>query len=396
MAAIAKGIGFGGGNAKGIALFILVLLFAIGLFFIPEIIDFQRGLKKAKNGLTEESAAVISEESQSKKGLLESIKGLFRSPERKADFQESSRQSISRTEQRNESTGIRDKRGVKEKSALPGALKDGVTWNALKSKASMQALRTAEANALALTKVIPQKFVASRNALFVYASGLRFVLSGGEKSMDALQAFRFLEQLDSNVTETMLRERVAASEYNSWMRVSLGPVFQESRYVRSKQMRQAPFNPQLQLVAVQIAQPGTKTRKWIEGGPAYVHFAGLLVGRDINKVYLYRNGEFIASRVPRSANRFGQRLFKYTGGNARGVWTIKVVEKGGQTYEKSYVFYQRARAFPWLGRKKGVFAIPFNSFDPRIDALFTYSSGQRNKQFGSYFSHSVGDGFSTF
>ena len=408
-------MGVGGFNTRSIALTALVVVLIAGLFFIPEILSFRKSLSGAPGQQTAKVTTVTSEvKRESKAQAGAAVSGAETGAEKAGEKSFIDRvMNYFKTEKGTSPVELRESRQYSvprglERSAKKAAVQggkaatadfsdNGASWRGLKSKESVTSLRKAQQEALAIDKSLPSRYRESHQALLAYSSGIRFVLSGGDKSMDALKAFQFLEQLDAAVTDAMLKEKVPSADYNSWTRVSLGPAFAQSKILRLKGIRQKPFNPMLRVVSVRVQQPGNHQGKFVENGKAYLHVVGVVEGRDIARIEVYRDGWRMKDRQPRRPDRNGLRYFFIRGQNARGDYTFRVLDRGGQEYIKVYNFYNRMRAFPWFSRRGGLFVLPLGSFDPRLDRLFALRGGTLRKDAGiTYFTSAVGKDFATF
>ncbi len=389
-----------------------VVVVIAALFFIPEIINFQKGIvgtkKVAERTVTPKPIVEVVDPSDAIEKVTPPLSAV-REPKAKtpslvdrifAYFSSSRGMSPVEIRRQQELSG-RDATFDKGRAVKAGAAnvvgEEGITWKALKSTESVLALRKAHDDSVILAKSLPTRFSESIFALFNYASGIKYVLGGAEKSMDAQRAYRFLEELDATVSRTLLSERVPSSDYNSWTRISLGSVFANSRVIRSKATLQRPFNPNLRLVAVRIAQVGTRRKYFNEKAKAVLHLIASVEGSDIARVQAFRNGDPFPDRKLRHADRAGRRMFVLRGVEGRGIFVFRVTSKTGQIYMKAYNFYAQARKFQWDPRRDGRFVIPFGSGDPRLDSLFAIDSTPNREGNGiTFFTSRVGNDVGKF
>mgnify|MGYP000169369442 CR=1 FL=1 len=349
---------------KSFLLTTLVVLLVASLFFIPEIVDFQKsitGFGVTKEG--ESKPEVASERDTAEHTLstktgsgspLDKITGLI---------------DTGYIEQ------LKAKKVVSGAERFKEAPRGGpkLSWEIIKSRESLDALRTAEREALGLAKALPPDKVGTRYALYNFVSGVRLVLEGAEKTMSPDEAVRYLEFLQLAVSSTMGRENVDRALYNRWVGVSLGPLSEQTKALRLMQQR-APFNPRLTLTKVVVRKAGGKHGQFVSRSPVYVQFVGFVVGQDIKKIELYRNSELLVKKMLlRAPDESGRRFFSPRQFPAVGYYTFRVYDDTGQIYQKTYTFFPRAARFPW---RRGVFELPFRSGDPRLDRFFTYRSGR--------------------
>jgi hypothetical protein len=393
-------------NSRSIALFVFVAAIVAALFFIPEIIKFQKGLSHDRKSVTPvvEKVSVAPEKSTTDSKIADVARpaAVAAAPvlsRTKAPSIVDRVMNYFKTDRGVTPAELRRSRDLAN-AGVPNSAPSRVapiSWEALRGSDSSVSMRKAHDDALALARALPAKFSDSTYALYAYAGGIKYVLGSADRAMSADKAFSFLVQLDRNVTAAFAAENVPTPEFNLWTQVSLGPVFARSASLANKSFQQRPFNPKLRIVAVRVIQPGTSTLKFIESAKAHLRLAGVVEGQDIKRVEVYRNGERLKDRTIQRPDRVGRRFFFIRGEEARGNYVIRVVDKGGQSYTKTYNFYNRARQFAWLPRKSGRFAIPYGDFDPRIDGFFLIRGAERRVSPGvSFFNSSVGNGFSRF
>lgn len=365
MAAPNKISALSGVRPRSFLLTALVLILVVSLFFIPEIIRFQKsftGLGAKEGGeVPSEPSEKIEEHALGEKAPsgspLEKISGLIDSG---YIDQMKARKLLG-----SERTGTQLPPGVKENK---------LSWDSLKSRASLEALRQAARDAQSLAKALPKDKVATRYALYNFVSGVRLVSEGNaDKSMSPEDAVHYLEFLQSAVSSTMLREGVDRSDYNKWVSVSLGPIMDESKALRMVQQR-LPFNPHLTLTRVTVRKAAGYKGEFRPRAPVYVQFVGYVSGKDIKKMELYLNDVLIVKKIAvRGPDETGRRFFKPRQFPGVGYYTFRIYDQTGQIYQKTYTFFPRAGRFPW---HRGVFELPFKpDEDPRVDRFFTYRGG---------------------
>ena len=387
-------------STRGIALFVFVLAVIAALFFIPEIIRFQKGLSADKKkplvaaAVSQQVETVEVAKKEEIKDVTAPVVLKSQTPsiiDRFVSYFKSDR-GITPVELRRATELAQSKIGSKNSLTTPQA----ISWASIRGPQSVANLKRAHDDSITLARSIPAKYPETTYALYAFAGGIKYVLGSAEKAMSAEKAFAFLVQLDQNVSETMLSEKVPAADYNVWSQISLGPLFARVRSMANKAKHQMPFNPQLRIVTLKVVQPGTTSRKFLENARSYIRLAGVVEGQDVQRVEVYQDGIRLKDRTLQKADKIGRKSFTVQGLEARGIYTFRAISKGGQTYTKSYNFYNRARQFPWLASKSGRFIIPYNNYDPRLDSLFLVADVDRQAPGVSFFSSAVGKDFATF
>lgn len=345
-------------SAQSFLLMGLVIILVVALFFIPEIIDFQKSLSNSDSQVASTKSTVTSEEPDQTivippdSGPLGEITALLDG---------------------NYIEQLKAKRIIQ--TNLRGTAKVGpqqLAWDTIRNPGSADVLRNAEREAMAMVKELPEKFSATRFALFNFVNAVRMVLQNGEHSMTPEDAIQYVEFARIAVTRAMERENVERAIYNRWVSLSLGPVIDRARGFDLDNPK--PFNPQLTLTWVSVYKPGNNYGRWVDHAPVYMSFRGYVVGRDVDRIEFYLNGNRVGKAIPTTPDQYGRRIFRYGQANGRGVYTLRVYDKFGQIYVKTYNFYPRVRALPW---KRGSFAVPkVAPTDRRLDRFFTFRGGQ--------------------
>ena len=370
MALPIKRVGFGKISVKSFVLTALVIALVIALFFIPEIVDFQRSVL---GGSSPASAKRISAPGENllDSGLEGAPSGL--SPlDRVSDLIHTGRvEKVSAYDLPASGHGGRDDAAV---------LGQGLTWAALRSKSSVGALRNTQKEALNIVASLSLDKSGSRFALMTFVNPLDVIVRGRERSLSADEALRYLYFTQEAAAQAMLREGVDSGMYNNFVALSLGPVADQQRAIRlSNQL--APFNPRLTLTEVEVRMPGQRGGgSFNENGAVFVTVKGFVIGDDVRSVQLFYNGNYLKTIKIKKSGELGQRGFLTKRMNGRGVYTFRAFDRAGQIWEKSYSFYPRAKSFSW---KNGRFLIPDAEIgDTRIDRFFTYRPGRAVVQLG--------------
>lgn len=258
-----------------------------------------------------------------------------------------------------------------------------VTWEQLNSADVKKAFRNAQGNATKILKGLNSRQSAIRFALINYINGLGWLTRGDRKIMSAEEAVAYIEQLDINVTQAMLTSEIDAADFESWKRISFGPLTTNSRASAFKLGMSVSFNPRLTLTSVEIQnQYPWILRKNGTWAPRQSHgslrIAGFVLGKDTKKIVVYRNGRRETDlRVNRESNDDGLRTFKWRYRGADGLFTFRVYSQNGDVAEKNYVFLNKvARRF--RQDQDGYYMLPFGSdegaslsnLDTRLDRFF--------------------------
>ena len=356
-------------NPKSVLMTGLVLVLIIALFFIPEIIDFQRGLigRSSSESRSSAPAPQVVEPEQPAQQVQAADTGV--STGALDELLESN--YLDRVKARQV---LDTQEGVAPRTRTSPKTGVEISWQAIREKPSAVALKAAQSGALDLARELPAENSPSRFALLNYASGIGLLLQGGEKSMTAGEAVRYIEYLHSVVARTLVRDGADTGFYNRFAALSLGPVVAEYSGIDGS-LRRAPFNPQLILSSVDVRAKGERGRRWVENGPIFVQFGGSAAGVDLKAIRIISNG----SEVQRIKGRKGAQAtsFKSKKFPARGVFAVRVEDNSGQVWEKLYAFYPRVRRFEW---NKGKFDIPLSG--SMLDRYFTYRPGHLISSFG--------------
>ena len=390
MVSTAKSLGISGVNTKGFLLTAVVLTLVVALFFIPELVGFQKSLSKGSGTSTAGSPLgqdAVRKAQQDLALLSGGVQGGMVSGTTAAATAPSTAENLFGSGSLGEISNLLDSgyldqlRAKKVVSAAPASSgvapkgKEGLpklTWESLRASASADALKKAENDAILLAKQIPERYAGSRFALMNFGGALRVVRSGAEKVMQPTQAVQYVDYSRLAVVRAMDREGVEREYYNRFVGLSLGPVLDAQRGVGIADVPKI-FNPQLTLTRVSLFRTPTRRGQWRENDArVLVSIGGSVVGRDVKSVDIYRNSIRVAQLTPTRVNHEGTRTFRLGQTEGRGVFTFRIQDIYGQIFERHYSFYPRARMFPWT--RGGYFKIPrMAPGDSRVDRFFSYS-----------------------
>jgi len=373
---IVKAIGAAASNNRNnLILTVGVILLVVGMFFIPELIDFQRNVGGSNIAGVEESSSEAGEFAITTAKVSELEIDPSGSPlaeiARMID-----RGSISTKNKQEGQSGASGEAGSAGSGegvdvALSSLSQRALTWETFKSDSVSGALGRARTASMELLKDVPTDDDATRFALYNYANGIKVVRDGGEPGMTPEMAYSYLESLDASVTRAMVREGVAREFYKRWQAISLGELFSSSRLARAKQQFEVVFNPGLSLERARVFMPGATFRT---NGKVYVNLEGYVRGNDVKRIAAYQDGVFKRNLTLYNPDKDGIRRFGWFGRNARSVLTLVAFDRYGESYEKSYRFFPSAQRFRWTPRDQGTFLINFRSglVDPSLDRYFRF------------------------
>ncbi len=374
-----RSLGKSGLNPKGFIVTGVVLLLVLALFFIPELVNFQKTLSV--------DHVVGSQVHKAQQDLAALNSGL--SQDSRATDQEERSTSLLGMNPLDEVSAmlnpgyieqVRAKKVVQTMPKTPGKVesRDGIpklSWDTLRSSASTSQMQQAENEAALIAKQLPPRAAASRFALLSFASSLRVVRNGAEKVMQPVEAVRYVDYTRLAVVRSMEQEGVDREFYNRFVTLSLGPVLDAQRGVGIADVPKV-FSPNLALTRVSVFRSPTRGRRFVEEGSArvLVGFSGYVVGREVRQIEIYQNGIRLDRVIPGRADSEGIRTFRYSRRNqkdGRGIFTLRITDQFGQVVERSYAFYPKARQFSW--QRGGYFEIPrVEPGDHRLDRFFAY------------------------
>ena len=397
-------------SIKGLIYSALLLLLVISLFFIPELVQFQEKLSRRKQATQFSSAGEVdidsllsaSKSGKSLDSILSSIEsGKTGAVESAPGTEQLSLSAPSASNKLSESASLQ---AIQDRVFLEKTLSSGqVTWDQLNSSDVKKAFRNAQTEASKLLRNLPERQTSIRFALINYINGLGWMVRADKKLMSAEEALAYIEQLDINVSQAMLTSEIDAGDFETWKKISFGPLSVNSRASAFKVGAYLAFNPRLTLTDVQIQKsPDYVKRSGVWKTNAEFHssvkIAGFILGRDTRKITVMKNGRRVGEiRVTARPTADGLRPFSFRWRDANGVLTLRAYSKEGQAFEKSYAFLPRVyRKF--RQDEQGFYVLPFGthqaedinlqSFDPRLDRFFRVGRAGSDS--------SGGQGFETF
>ncbi len=386
MTSLVKALSSAAANRSSLLVTGLVLLLVTGLFFIPELVDFQRTLggAGAKRAVPSAETEVVSSAERAvapdrvvapKESSLAQLASLI-----EGGYLEQLRAEANsrRAQQSGSRTGLPMPPGVSDAEIRAAQVfgRRPLSWNDIKEPDASSYLNNARGKTIELYRLVSDATPESKVALLNFLSGLQMVLQGGDGMMTVEQGLKWLEGLDNTVTKAMVREGIERATFMQWRQVSIALALQGSRAVRLKQQYYVPFNPRLTLAVVQMSKAGDGAGRYIDDdSPVRLDFGGYVVGRDIEKVELFIDGQNAGPMQLSEPDSRGRRYFSWLLGNARQLHTIRVVDTYGESFERHYSFYPRVRRFAW--NKDGRWLIPVARTleDTSIDRIFRSHAG---------------------
>ncbi len=250
-----------------------------------------------------------------------------------------------------------------------------LTWKNFKTQPAHKSLLESKKITLSIASKLSENNNAALYGLYNFANGINFVLSEGKKRMTVGQALYYLEGLHANATAALLRGKVDSALLANWSKMPLDKVFDSGRVALVRQRIQASFKPSLYLTSVAMRE----NRKGTFGG---LRVKGYVKVVDLKTIELYRNGIFIR-RIAKTRKRMsnGELYYNFYFNDTHdvsGVYTLRVLDRQGNIFQKSYEFLKRSRRFQ--KDRTGYYRFPYREPDRHFDDLFKTSSGTRSEQ----------------
>lgn len=374
------------GAIKNIFVSMMLLALVVSLFFIPELISLYRSFSSGNS-----KAPIIAQksttEAKSNKAPIKNVSNEI--PKNNLDkiFN-----LVSEGYLENPAGDKQAKASLNPQSLDPKVIQNlgdkTITWDLISTNSVRNAFRDAQRSASTILKTMPEKYQQTRFALISFINGSGWIQRAEKSSTSAEKALAYIEQLDTEVTMSMIRESVDRSDFIAWSKVSLGPLLSGSRAIRMKSRMEMPFNPRLTLASVELRRPPrSEYSKYFARGrdiPTLVRVSGFIIGKDTNKLVLIKNGRR-ATRVSLKSkpDEEGKRMFRFSANRGEGLFTLRAIDKDGNIVDNIYSFFPRADMFP--RRKNNSLMLPirsvtdpkdfsFGEVDPRLDRFFKVAS----------------------
>lgn len=373
-------------NRSSVVATSFVVLFAIGMFLIPEFISFQQSLERPHQRADLTSTELIASEQRDV-------------PSTEIGQRESPLDSVLRLIESGYSQGVREVSTLGDRLAfqpLASASRErrgsgaqfsarDLTWKTIRSGQGKEVLQQARGKALQLASTLPPELRESRFAMLNFVNGIAFVQGPAEQQMTPEMALDYLAALDLAVTKALVREGAERYHYMRWAEVSMGPLLASSRQARLKKELRVPFNPQLRLDRARVFMPPGRNYEFREDAKAYVDVHFVVRGKDVAKALVYQEGRLVGETPVYPPDEKGYRTFSKLHLDARKPVTVRVYDTFGATFERTYLFYPRVKNFAWASENQGVFRLnfPLGRHDPAIDHYFRYSTPGRRESYAS-------------
>lgn len=332
-------------STKGLVFALLAAITIVALFLIPDFIGTGRRASSTRTARVSAVPAPVQERHSPLQQLLEEVEAGAYS--RKAGQAEA----------------VRSAEGTQQ--AKPLLNEATATWDSIRSDPSREAI----AHARDVAKQMQQEPRASdqrvKYALADFVNGVNFVLGDAEKTMSPREALRYLRRLDLAVAGSLRANHGSRSLYLRWADVSLAPALGALATDEAKRQATPAFDPHLQLTYVEIVGTPYTGRDGKEHFHTLLAIEGELDASDeITKLSMYRNGRHVTDIPILEKDGGSRRAFNALHGDASGTIALRVYEKNGAFYERTYNFFPRVRSFPQ--DQRGMFEIPFSGLeDPK-------------------------------
>jgi hypothetical protein len=383
-------------NRSNVVVLLLIAAGVLAMFFLPEIIDLQRAITGA--GTPKKAAAtevVAIPESRDAPRRAVAASGAVSPLDEVLMLLDTGSEGRARVALpiAADMLGLRSSdEESKAESSEPGVVSEELgelqlSWAAIQSERSANALRHARGAALQLAKELGPRSPNTRYALFNFASGIGTALDPkSPKLMRPEEVIHYLERLDLAVSRSMSREPIDRGDYLAWAQISLGPVFEATRLGAREVNYTVPFDPQLTLSSLYVMhrRPDTAGKKQER---VNVVATGYVRGKDAKAIKIIGANGKVRRRIglPKADSDTDYRLFKTPVLDGRQDWTFVVEGVDGEKFEKTYRFYGRAMQYPW-GKLEEInqsgYLLPFRNvmatpslfnpreIDRRLDAHF--------------------------
>ncbi|NMC61909.1 MAG: hypothetical protein GYA55_01940 [SAR324 cluster bacterium] len=354
---------------KSFVLSILFLILVIALFFIPEIIQIQESLlsggsasRKAVSvssySVSEEAARLSEIEKNKNLSSLDKVLSLINS-----GYLESKSKGSEITDRQSARARLNIPPGAPAlESGTAEGVEQGVTWKIIRSSEVSKVLRKAKDDVRMLARSLSPDAFQSREALLNYQNGIGWLLEGDKSPVTVQQALDYIERLDLDVTRALIREGVDRADYIRWSKISLGPLFVNSKARRLRQEYLSPFNPRITLASVRLNIGKFKVRSDGSVIPpsSSLRVVGFIMGKDTEKLTLLRNGHRVKKiSLQRKVDDQGKRAFRFSVSPATGAITVQAIDGVNASVQKTYKFIPRASSFPRTSNRKVL--LPFNN-----------------------------------
>lgn len=356
MAGLVRGLNIFSVNRRSLLVSVLVLLLVLALFFIPELIEFEKSLLGGQSV----SAPVKQAERISLTGVEKKTKESS-SPYAKAlALLESKATGVSKGAGDVLESGQQDQ--VEKHVGLGKDAFIVENWDDIRNNEVRRYLKGVSQDVDRILESLSPRYKATRYALFDFQNAIVFVLGDARRDMSPMEGLRYLEHAQFDVTKAMFRDRVSKEVYSDWAQLSMARLIGSGRTLRLNDRNDVKFDPKLYLTDVRI--------KLKAHNKSYVYVSGIVSGVGLEELMLYRNGVPVRDVGVGKAFDGASHRFRFKFPDATGIYTLKAKNRYGQDYTKNYVFVNQIRGYA---------PSPFEGPDLRNDSYFRLRAGKRRR-----------------
>ncbi len=338
---------------------VLVLVIVLALFFIPELIDFQKYIE-GKESEVKAPAAVLSEQVAKESvnaSNIASASGISPLGQVLALVQREDPSEIMLETDRH--------------------IKADISWSDLRGKRALGELRKARTSIRHFEKRLNRNYKNTKEALAMLSEAVERLINDRaiENKMSAEAAYSMVEELVVNVTDALTLDGAVRADLIDWSSVKLLSILNDSQAAQFRDAAVPPFNPQPRLISFELLP---LIRDGRLESVAMQRLRLSVVGREVKFVtFVSDRGSRVAKVRPSRPDHLGRRIARgpvVMKGN--GPILVLVTDSMGETFEKSYEFYPRAKVFGL--QRPGVKRLPFSGGyqSERLDSFFALGPGK--------------------
>lgn len=371
---------YGQFNSRTLWVTVLIVAVVVGLFFIPEIIKFQRSIGKSKaasqevavvavptttpSGIDDQRASVSSsalhELSDQADRQVAPVKAPARNQESQAD--------VTKVQPKESfwsgwSIKVRARGGPDN---APGP-KNAVSMQDLNSRDVQNVFGRARGDMgqfMRELKIVPKPL---QYVIEEFSKALDAVASGAAKSVDQDLLRKQLFALENNVIRTMLAVGVDRGQIIKWGEIPAVHTIENSNPSKNIQRIEATFAPRILLRDIQIREQVLPQSNLSTQSSINAQYA--VKGSDVEKIVVYVSGLRKQEFTLGAPDSEGYRTFNVNG-TGQGVWTFVAYDKfGARPFRKMYMFLPQARRFSQA--QDGTYQIAFRT-TPSMSSLDRY------------------------
>ncbi len=278
--------------------------------------------------------------------------------------------------------GLKALRGDKpaQRKVLLRALKSGnPTWEVLQLPVVLSTIQRASAESESLFKMLPPQNVDSRLAVRNFIAGLEYFQGKEIRSLSPREGLQFLQRIDRDVTDSLVREKVGRDIFNVWRNVSLETLLADSGSFEYRENLAPPFVADLIVTSVNLSEEDRKKNRSLRRKPRWkVMVSGFVESKAATQVELLGPGGLKKkASLPGSRENEGRwRPFNFTTTESPyGQFIIRVSDDKGAFLEKFYHFIRIGQRF--RNPRGGTYQLPTvdtterdRPIDKALDRLF--------------------------